>query len=287
MNIKAYAKLNLTLDITGKREDGYHVLSSIMQEVSLCDDISILVKNGKGQNEIKIKCLNSDIPCGEENTCYKAVKFFFERYGIENKLVKINIKKGIPDKAGMGGGSADAAAVIKALNKMLGIEAPDEDLEAVAIKVGADVPFFIKGGLQKADGIGEKLTPLKSNRTPYFVVAMPHKAASTKEVYDAFDGIEEPVMAGTEKFLNALEFNINPYEYMSNSLTDAAMKVVPEIKSLIELLSQTSQNVCMTGSGSAVFAVYGSYSQAFEVVQKYKKDLAFAAVCVGVESSNL
>ena len=128
MNIKAYAKFNLTLDVKNKRGDGYHEISSLMQEISVCDELSILVKNAKNGNEVSIKCSDPEVPCDERNTCYKAVFAFFSYFGIKDRLVKINIKKGIPLRSGLGGGSSDAAAVINALNKILKLDAPAEVL---------------------------------------------------------------------------------------------------------------------------------------------------------------
>lgn len=229
MNIKAYAKFNLTLDVKDKRSDGYHEISSLMQEISVCDDISILVKNSRRGNAAFIRCSDPEVPCDERNTCHKAVFAFFSYFGIKDKLVKITLKKGIPLRAGLGGGSSDAAAVINALNKILKIDAPADVLEKVALEVGADVPFFIRGGMQRADGIGEKLTPVTCNFKPYFIVAVP-------EIGDAF-----------------------------------------------EKLSATSTMVNMTGSGSAVYAVYETYSQAFEILQKHKKEFAFISACVCVD----
>ena len=133
MNIKAYAKFNLTLDVKNKRGDGYHEISSLMQEISVCDELSILVKNAKNGNEVSIKCSDPEVPCDERNTCYKAVFAFFSYFGIKDRLVKINIKKGIPLRSGLGGGSSDAAAVINALNKILKLDAPAEVLEKVAL----------------------------------------------------------------------------------------------------------------------------------------------------------
>ena len=129
MNIKAYAKFNLTLDVKNKRGDGYHEISSLMQEISVCDELSILVKNAKNGNEVSIKCSDPEVPCDERNTCYKAVFAFFSYFGIKDRLVKINIKKGIPLRSGLGGGSSDAAAVINALNKILKLDAPAEVLK--------------------------------------------------------------------------------------------------------------------------------------------------------------
>ena len=145
MNIKAYAKFNLTLDVKNKRGDGYHEISSLMQEISVCDDLSILVKNAKNGNEVSIKCSDPEVPCDERNTCYKAVFAFFSYFGIKDRLVKINIKKGIPLRSGLGGGSSDAAAVINALNKILKLDAPAEVLEKVAAEVGAKRSVLYQG----------------------------------------------------------------------------------------------------------------------------------------------
>ena len=171
-------------------------------------------------------------------------------------VVKINIKKGIPLRSGLGGGSSDAAAVINALNKILKLDAPAEVLEKVAAEVGADVPFFIRGGMQRADGIGEKLTPVKCDFRPYFIVAAPAKGAATDEVYAKFDEIDPQRSDGTGKILHAMSFELNPYDFLSNSLLPAATALVPEIEDVLTKLSATSTMVNMTGSGSAVFGLF-------------------------------
>ena len=172
MQLQAFAKVNLTLDLTGRRADGYHLLRTVMQEISLCDDVSVQIKPSD-QPQIYLKMNHADIPQDKTNTCYKAAEAFFKTFDITDYSVKIVVDKKIPSGAGLGGGSSDAAAVLRALNVLTQKHASEETLEKIGLDVGADVPFFIRGGTQLAQGIGEQLTPLPVSKTPYFVVIKP------------------------------------------------------------------------------------------------------------------
>ncbi|MBP0959505.1 MAG: 4-(cytidine 5'-diphospho)-2-C-methyl-D-erythritol kinase, partial [Oscillospiraceae bacterium] len=155
ISVKANAKINLGLDIVGIRDDGYHLLKTVMQSVSLYDIIAL-----EKANDISVICSDETLPCGEQNLAFKAAKLFFE----ETKIVggvKISIEKNIPSQAGLGGGSADAAGTIFALNKLYNADLSDEKLCEIGEKVGSDVPFCIVGGTKLCEGIGERLTSLK------------------------------------------------------------------------------------------------------------------------------
>ncbi|MBQ6825255.1 MAG: 4-(cytidine 5'-diphospho)-2-C-methyl-D-erythritol kinase [Clostridia bacterium] len=197
LKIKANAKINLTLAITGKREDGYHLLDTVMQSVSLGDTVFL-----KKADNISVKCRGVDIP-EVDNIAFKAAKLFFSETGIKGGVL-IKIKKQIPDAAGMGGGSADAAAVLVGLNRIYGANLSTEKLEQMALELGADVPFFIRGGTMRAEGIGEILTELKPFLKGYFVLVKEGKKPSTKEMYNLVDN-ENPPMPDNESFINALE----------------------------------------------------------------------------------
>lgn len=156
MKIKAYAKINIALDIVGKREDGYHILKMIMQTIDLYDIIEI----EKTKSEIRLNCNKHYVPTDERNLAYKAAKIFKETYSI-SQGVDIKLTKNIPVSAGLAGGSTDAAGVLKLMNKMFNVNASDEELKSIGLKLGADVPYCIKGGTALCEGIGEKNYPIK------------------------------------------------------------------------------------------------------------------------------
>lgn len=180
MKIKANAKVNLSLDITGKRHDGYHTLSSVFQSVSLCDVLEVDLAD-----DISVNC---SVPAlsGEGNLCFKAAKLFFEAADIKGGA-DIFIEKHIPEAAGLGGGSADAAATLVALNELCGQPLTQERLLALALKLGADVPFCILGGTKLCEGIGEIMTDLPPLPDCFIVVAKKGQKGSTGQMYNAID----------------------------------------------------------------------------------------------------
>ena len=165
MKMKAYAKVNISLDIVGKRDDGYHLLRMIMQNIDLYDEI-IVEKNNK---DIIIECNKNYVPTDSRNLAYKAAIAFKERYNIAEG-VKIKIFKNIPVSAGLAGGSTDAATVLKIMNKLFEVNASDEELMELGLKLGADVPYCIKGGTALCEGLGEIITPLNPFKNKIIVL---------------------------------------------------------------------------------------------------------------------
>lgn len=153
MKLKAYAKINLTLDITGRREDGYHTLDTVMHSVSVWDEVEIKRINKPG---IRLFCNREYLPVDTKNTAFRAAQYFFERCGITGQGLSIHIRKYIPSRAGMGGGSADAAAVLHGLNQMFRAGLPLEALVELGAKVGADVPFCVVGGACRCRALGNR-----------------------------------------------------------------------------------------------------------------------------------
>ena len=283
---KANAKLNLCLDIIGIRPDGYHLIESIMQSVGICDIVSVK-KNKK--SEIRVFCKGMDIP-EEKNIAYKAAKLFFETANITNKGVIIKIKKNIPAQAGMGGGSADAAAVLIALNEIFKTNYSTEELCNIGEKVGADVPFCIKGGTQFVRGIGEILTKLEDCPPCYFVVVKGNEGVSTKEAYEDFDRAENLPPLRIEKVIELLA--TGDFSALQNKLIN-----VFEKSTRLSCISKTIQRLkecgaieaAMTGSGSAVFGIFRTKSEAKKCLKAVKNEFPFAAVTkpvvFGVEKS--
>lgn len=285
MKIKAYAKINITLDIPKIREDGYHELCSVFQTVSLHDELEINVSESS-KNEIILTCDTPNVPCDEKNLCWRAAKAFTERFGIENKNISIDMKKNIPSGAGLGGGSSDCAETLKALNKLFNVNASDEELEQIGVKLGADVPFFIKGGTQLAEGIGEKLTRLD---LPYpelhLVIIKPKAELPTVGIYKIFDGLpkEKIPTASTEKFLEKISAgDINAFKLITNMLEPAAKTLCPEIEDAeMFLVKQGAVSAMMTGSGSAVFGIFTNVNKAAEALEaaKNKEKIIFGTMC--------
>ena len=185
LRLKANAKINFCLDIIGVREDGYHLIESVMQSISLCDKVSL---SKTRLNTIELNCPKINIP-KEKNIAYKAAKAFLEEAGIDSG-VRIKIKKNIPEQAGMGGASADAAAVIVGLNRLFKVGFSEQKLCEIGAKIGADVPFCIMGGTMLVRGIGEVLTELDNCADCHIVIVKGTQGVSTKEAYDAIDSAE-------------------------------------------------------------------------------------------------
>jgi len=202
ITIKAPAKINLTLDITGKRPDGYHEICTIMHTVELSDTITVNAEKSP-ETIISIKTDKAYIPCGPANTVYKAVSLFMNETGI-NAAVEIDINKKIPVGAGLGGGSSDAAAVIKALDTLFCSNLSIEKQNMIAAKVGADVPFCLNGGCAIARGIGEILSPLPV--LPHFpvVISKPRGGVSTAKVFSALKTDEITLRPDTDTAVKAI-----------------------------------------------------------------------------------
>ena len=275
MKISAYAKLNLSLDIVGRREDGYHLLDMIMQEIDLHDEITL-----EKAEDITVEC-DTDLPL--RNTAYVAAENFFKATGVKGGA-KITIKKNIPDKAGLGGGSSDAAAVIKTLDEIYSSGLSEEQMTDIAASVGSDVPFFIKGGTARVGGVGEKILQIKNNIDCWYVLAKPATGVSTVEAYKKYH--ETSVLSfNTETVVSALEKgDISLYaQNAKNALEEAAMLLNPDIEKIKNIF--TDADFCMmTGSGSCVFAVYKNKNAAIAAFEKTKnnENAAFCHICQGI-----
>lgn len=287
MKVKAYAKINLTLDIPKIRDDGYHELRSVFQQISLYDELEISVSESKGENDILLTCNDPKIPCNAKNLCWKAANAFLNKYGFTNKTVSINLLKNIPSGAGLGGGSSDCAETLKALNKILNVKASDEELEKIGVTLGADVPFFIKGGTQLAEGIGEKLTVLKLNypKNLYAVLIKPNAELLTASIYKAFDGLpkENLPKESTKVFLERIsDGTFEAFCHTTNMLEPAAVSYCPDIKKIEALLMKCNAvHSMMTGSGSAVFGIFTDEESAKKALETANKELktVFGTIC--------
>ena len=269
MKIRAYAKVNISLDVVGKREDGYHLLRMIMQNIDLYDEI-IVEKNNK---DIIIECNKNYVPTDSRNLAYKAAIAFKERYNIAEG-VKIKIFKNIPVSAGLAGGSTDAATVLKIMNKLFEVNASDEELMELGLKLGADVPYCIKGGTALCEGIGEIITPLNPFKNKIIVLVKPSFGVSTKEVYKNFNMEKVKKHPETEELIKAMdEDNLRYVAYnMKNLLENVTLK---KHKVLIDLKEEMNKygaiNSMMSGSGPTVFAFFDDMLKAQKCFEKMKE----------------
>ncbi len=276
ISIKANAKINLGLDIVGTRTDGYHLLKTVMQSISLYDILTL-----EKSDDISVVCSDTTLPCDESNLAFKAAKLFFE----ETKIVggvKISIEKKIPSQAGLGGGSADAAGTIFALNKLYSAGLSEEKLCEIGEKIGSDVPFCIIGGTVLCEGVGEILTPLKSVSDVRIVIAKGADGISTIEAYKTYDKLQGIKHPDVDLLINAINNGENFSHLCGNVLElTAFLATVDEIKeTMIEL---GAENSIMTGSGSAVFGIFNSEKSAEKCCENLKKSGLFATISVPTE----
>ncbi len=249
------AKVNLYLRIVGRRADGYHLLDSLMVPVNLCDEVTIAA--GCGQSEIRVTCDDPAVPGDETNLAYKAAALLCRETDTPAKIA-IALRKRIPAGAGLGGGSSDAAAVLKGLNVLLSLALSEDQLCSLGARLGADVPFFIPCRPAKVAGIGEILTTVPSLPSCWLVIVVPPFAVSTPWAYRRFDEISSPVTSRADVTSQQLT-NQWTREFLVNDLERAVLPEYPQIGRIKEqLLDLGAEGALMSGSGSAVFAVFHS-----------------------------
>ena len=276
---KAFAKLNLTLDVLGKREDGYHDLCSVMQTVSLCDEIEIDVDTGK---DWCLTCDAEGIPCDDRNLAWKAAKVYCEAVNKDPKGIEIRIKKRIPSQAGMGGGSADAAAVLRALNRHFGEPMSLDQLADLGGRIGSDVPFCVVGGTCMCEGRGEFLRNLPDMPECIFVVCKPEFPVSTPALYKVIDEVEianRPDNRAMEEALVAgdLEKLTRNVVNVFDPVVTADHPELDEIKAVMADYGAMAGQ--MTGSGSATFAIVDEPLCAVAISGMLKKNYREVFVC--------
>lgn len=254
--IKAYAKLNISLDVTDKRPDGFHNMVMVMQSISLADDVAISL-NSSGR--VRASCNMSFIPGDERNLAVKAAARYLKEIGDDRYGADIRIVKRIPVGAGMGGGSSDAAAVLHGMNALFDRRVSDARLIEISGDVGSDVPFCVMGGTALAEGRGERLTPLPPFPDCAFVVCKPDFAISTPELFKKLDMLRTHHHPDTAGMIAALHAGDLPQlcRRMYNvfeCVDDRRMRAVSEMKNA--LLDNGALGAVMTGTGSAVFGVF-------------------------------
>ena len=273
---KAYAKLNISLDVSKPREDGYHDMVMVMQTVTLCDDITIrLLESGPVTASSNLRY----IPGDDRNLAVKAAKLYLKKTGREQLGAKIHIQKRIPVGAGMAGGSSDAAAVLRGLNTAFRNELSRNDLMILAGETGSDVAFCLLGGTALAEGRGEILTPLRPFPACFFVICKPEYSVSTPELFQALDKMKIRVHPDTQGLLEAVKTSdlkqicrrmYNVFE----DVPDRRMKTIAEIKR--KLMNAGAQGAIMTGTGSAVFGVFPDENKAVKAAEELGKEYPFS-----------
>lgn len=264
---KAYAKLNLTLDITGLRQDGYHEIQTIMHTISLCD---VVVIRPARRAKIQLRCNLPYVPLDERNIAYRAALLFFEALG-RRGAATIELRKRIPVGAGMAGGSADGAAVLRLLNRCYGQPFSMERLKEIGLRLGADVPFCLEGGCQLARGIGEVLAPAPPLPDCALAIVKPRFSISTKKLYEQIDQAPIQGRPDTPAMLDALAREDLPQvgALLANVMEAAALPERPQIGQLRQqLLEYGALGARMTGSGSAVYGIFAQENQARAALKK-------------------
>ncbi len=277
---KSYAKLNLFLNILNKRSDLYHELDGIMTGISIYDSIRI-----QKAQDFSMTCDMYSL-ANENNLALKAAKLFFERAKLEGG-VHIFINKHIPPMSGLGGGSGNAGTSLLAMNELYGHPLSHEELLEIAIKLGADVPFFIHSHPCRAQGIGEKLTDVQNNLDVFYLIVKPAMGIDTKECFELFDTHPKAAPKGDITAAAIQRGDVVGYiNSAQNMLTDCAKKLCPDIEKAIHFLKTNEAYYAnMTGSGSAVFGIYIHRKAAIKALNAAKELFEFACIAKKVNST--
>lgn len=279
LKIKAMSKVNLGLDVIRRREDGYHEVRMIMQTLNLCDELTIKKRE---DDSICISCSIEGLEVDENNLIYKAAKKLMDKTGIVAGL-DIYLEKNIPIAAGMAGGSTDAAATLVGVNELLDMGLSVDELKAIGVTIGADVPYCIEGGTQLSEGIGEILTKLKPVPQCYVLVAKPHVGVSTKYVYENLHVDTILRHPDIDAMLEGIE---NSYLYgiadnMENILENVTENKYPVIRMLKDImLEEGAINSLMSGSGPTVFGLFEDKKLAERALERVNATGEVSQACV-------
>jgi len=273
---KAWAKLNLCLDVTGLLPGGYHALRSVMQSVSLFDELSVSVSPGEGN--IRVSSNRAYLPTGEKNLAGKAAAVFRDAAGLTNLDFSIDIRKHIPVCAGMGGGSSDAAAVLRALNRLCGSEMDTKALCKLGETIGSDVPYCVMGGTALAEGRGEILTPLSGMPECFVVICKPRFPVSTPEMFQRIDSAGTLKHPDTDALIDGLERR--DLSAVAAAMGNVFEEVLPKGRGEIQTIKSVMRSSgaigsVMTGSGPTVFGLFsrrdGAEAACFVLRQRYRE----------------
>lgn len=269
LTLYAPAKVNLTLTVGDRRPDGYHDVSTVMQAVGLYDTL-ILTHGGAG---LTLTCTDPAVPSDATNLVLRAAGRFFEETKLPVPDLHLHLRKRIPSQAGLGGGSSDAAAVLRALRTLYAPDISDGRLETLAARLGSDVPFFIRGGTQLATGRGEVVSPLPPLTAGWFVVVKPDEGYSTAEMYRRLDEPGSVLVRNSRYMQDAVA--ANNVHAVAVELHNSFERVVPKDSSLRTikdaLRAQGALGTLLSGSGSAVFGLFDDQSAAAAAAEALKK----------------
>lgn len=268
----AYAKLNLTLDILGRREDGYHELRMVMQSVSLCDKVELALTGGEG---IELTLDWSFLPTDKKNIALAAAEAFRRATGVDLNGLRIRLEKHIPVCAGTAGGSSDGAAVLRGLNRLCGTGLTPEELAKIGEQVGSDVPYCVLGGTMLAEGRGEVLTRLPALPHCYIVMCKPAFSISTPELYQRSDSVKLRCHPDTSGLIQALEAGDlsdicrRMYNVFEDALPAQRVGAIQELRGA--LIENGALGACMSGSGPTVFGIFDDKKTAAVAADKLKE----------------
>ncbi len=279
IKLNARAKINITLDVLGKRADGYHDLSMIMQTINLCDNIFI---EKTDTENVQMSSNLSWLPCDERNLVYRAALVMKEKYGIEDGI-KIELSKNIPVAAGMAGGSTDCAATLIGIRNLFGLNVSDKELMAIGKELGADVPYCIMRGTALAEGIGEILTPLPPFPNCTVLIAKPPINVSTAAVFGSFAAKDVDKRPDNNKMIELIRAkDLNGIcQNMCNVLESVTIKKYPIIADVKKIMMENDAiGSMMSGSGPTVFGFYEDYKTALKGLKAIKNKFRFKEVYI-------
>lgn len=279
LTLKAPAKINLGLDVLGRRDNGYHDVRMVMQSIALYDDVTIEKVEEPG---ICLEINLDFLPTDERNIAYKAAKLLMDEFAISTG-VKIKLEKHIPVAAGMAGGSTNAAAVLEGMNRLFSLGLTQKELMERGVKLGADVPYCIMKGTALAEGIGEILSPLPPLPECYILIAKPGISVSTKEVYEELDSKEIPEHPEIDGILEGLEeANLEKIvSAMGNVLERVTVQKYPVIDEIKQVMKKAgAMNAMMSGSGPTVFGIFKDRETAELAQQEIQKTKIAKDICL-------
>lgn len=271
----AHAKINLALNVLNKREDGYHNIESIMFPIELHDTIEIEVAKRQGAITDSITCDNYSVGISKYNLCHKAIDEARKKWGFK-QFFDVNIHKNIFLQSGLGGGSSDAVAVIRALLKILKIKAKEKDILEVCLNIGSDLPFMYYRTPALVEGRGEKITPIKVNEeflNYNIVLIKPKEGISTTRIYGEYDDFKEKEQCDIKKVVKSLEEGTDEFKnIIVNGLEKPGYIIVPEIKNIVNNLKEKGFDaVFMTGGGSCVVGLSKNKHLCMKTLKEYYK----------------
>ncbi len=270
LTLKAYAKINVGLRITGQRDDGYHSIKTLYQTVNIYDEVKLNLKDEQG---VTFNWEGERVPDGDDNICSKAANSFFKFIG-EEKGVNIELEKTLPVGSGLGGGSSDAACVIRGLNELLDAKLSIKNMEEIASELGADIPFFIRGGCQYAEGIGDELSPGELSEEWVLLLVVPDIHIDTSWAYE---GIHPLSLTRNINDVNLASFPHNGdaknRNMFRNDFEPLVFSKYPEIGDIKKgLLRSEAEFASLSGSGSAVYGLYETTEKAEEAMKLVSRE---------------